>query len=77
MEILKMVYYTFIIGVNDIKKHKWFEGFRWEDLLEKKIKPSYIPQIKSPGDYSKFEECPDSNIVSNELKCSVDPFLNW
>lgn len=20
-------------GVNDIKKHKWFEGFRWEDLL--------------------------------------------
>jgi serine/threonine protein kinase len=20
-------------GVNDIKRHRWFEGFRWDDLL--------------------------------------------
>jgi serine/threonine protein kinase len=41
-------------GVNDIKKHHWFEGFRWDDLLEKKLKPSYIPTVKHSGDLTKF-----------------------
>jgi serine/threonine protein kinase len=41
-------------GVNDIKKHKFFDGFRWDDLLDKKIKPSYIPVLKNGGDLTKF-----------------------
>jgi hypothetical protein len=41
-------------GVNDIKKHKWFDGFRWEDLIDKKMKPIYVPMLKHAGDHTKF-----------------------
>lgn len=42
-------------GVNDIKKHRWFAGFSWEDLLKMKLKPAYIPTVKSVGDVSNFD----------------------
>jgi hypothetical protein len=42
-----MVIYLFNIGVNDIKKHRWFNSFSWEDLLKLKMKPAYIPTVKS------------------------------
>ena len=32
-------------GVNDIKKHKWFNSIDWELLLQKKIVPDYKPNI--------------------------------
>jgi protein kinase A len=64
-------------GVNDIKKHRWFNNFSWEDLLKKKIKPAYIPQVKSLGDVSNFEEYPDSNSQVPEIKSTLDPFLSW
>jgi hypothetical protein len=46
--------------------------------MKKKIKPVYIPVVKSLGDVSNFEEYPDSgsnNAV--EIKPNVDPFLTW
>ena len=42
------------LGVNDIKKHRWFNSFSWDDLLKKKTKASYIPTVKSLGDVSNF-----------------------
>lgn len=42
-------------GVNDVKSHRWFNNFSWDDLLKKKMKPCYIPQVKSLGDVSNFE----------------------
>jgi hypothetical protein len=65
------------IGVNDIKKHRWFNSFSWDDLNKQKIKPVYIPSVKNLGDVSNFDEYPDSNATVPDIKPSVDPFLCW
>ena len=33
-------------GINDIKKHEFYEEVNWEELLDKKTKPLYIPEIR-------------------------------
>jgi CRP-like cAMP-binding protein len=43
-------------GVNDIRKHRWFQGFDWEGLREEKISAPHIPEIKNPFDVSNFEK---------------------
>ena len=30
-----------------LKNHKFLDDFNWDDLIMKKIKPSYVPQMKS------------------------------
>ena len=72
-----MVFYFLISGVNDIKKHRWFNTFSWDDLLKKKLKASYVPIVKSLGDVSNFDEYPESGSVAQDIKSSLDPFLNW
>ena len=66
-------------GVNDIKKHRWFNNFSWDDLIKKKIKAPYVPVVKSLGDVSNFEEYPDSGNSTPviEIKPNIDPFLTW
>jgi len=32
-------------GIKDVKKHKWFDGFNWEDLRKRTIKPPYTPTV--------------------------------
>lgn len=44
----------YYIGVNDIKKHRWFKNINWKELLEKKVKPIYKPNVKFMGDVSNF-----------------------
>jgi hypothetical protein len=72
-----MVNLNVILGVNDIKRHRWFNNFSWDDLIKKKIKPSYVPIVKSLGDVSNFDEYPDSGTVAQDIKTTVDPFLSW
>jgi hypothetical protein len=72
-----MVNINVILGVNDIKRHRWFNNFSWDDLIKKKIKPSYVPIVKSLGDVSNFDEYPDSGTVVQDIKTTVDPFLSW
>jgi hypothetical protein len=64
-------------GVNDIKKHRWFSNFSWDDLMKKKSKATYVPVVKSLGDVSNFDEYPDSVSVAQDIKSSLDPFLGW
>jgi cGMP-dependent protein kinase len=33
----------FILGFNDIKKHKWFDEFNWKGLEDKTIIPPFVP----------------------------------
>lgn len=72
-----MVALFYISGVNDIKKHRWFNGFSWDDLQKKKMKPKYVPVVKNMGDVSNFDEYPDSNTIAQEIKSSLDPFVDW
>jgi len=42
--------------VDEVKKHPWFAGLDWDDLLAKKIKPCYIPIVRSEMDTSNFSK---------------------
>ena len=64
-------------GVNDIKEHRWFNDFDWKKLLQKSLKPPFIPRIKSDGDTSNYSQYPDSPDLPKMLKQNEDPFLNW
>ena len=72
-----MVNILIYLGVNDIKKHRWFNNFSWDDLMKKRIKPNYVPVVKSLGDVSNFDEYPDSGVSAQDIKQSLDPFLSW
>ncbi|XP_007255867.3 serine/threonine-protein kinase N2 isoform X1 [Astyanax mexicanus] len=41
---------------NEVKKHRFFQGIDWEALLAKRVKPPFLPTIKTSGDVSNFDE---------------------
>ncbi|KFM74514.1 cGMP-dependent protein kinase, isozyme 2 forms cD4/T1/T3A/T3B, partial [Stegodyphus mimosarum] len=45
-------------GIQDIQKHKWFDGFYYEGLRNRTLVPPIIPQVRSPVDYSNFDRYP-------------------
>lgn len=47
-------------GAEDIKQHKWFKGVEWDRMLQRKVKPPYVPAYKAPNDTSNFDKYPDS-----------------
>lgn len=64
-------------GVKDIKKHRWFKKFSWENSEALKITPPYFPKVKSDGDTSNYSEYPDSPELPKAIKSKNDPFLSW
>ena len=42
-------------GAEEIKKHKFFEGFDWDNILN--MKAPFIPKLKNDYDTSYFEKC--------------------
>ncbi|CAD8189672.1 unnamed protein product [Paramecium octaurelia] len=64
-------------GVDDIKQHKWYETLNWKDIINKKIKPQYIPVIQSDYDTSNFATYPDSTELPDAVKPQDDPFKDW
>jgi len=57
-------------GVKDIIKHKWFAGFDWAGLMERKLAPPIAPVIKSKDDMSNFDEYPEDEV-------EVEECLEW
>jgi cGMP-dependent protein kinase len=45
-------------GMRDVKKHKWFEGFNWDDLRKRTLKAPYVPTVKARTDTSNFDSYP-------------------
>lgn len=64
-------------GVDDIKQHKWFSSTSWQDLLDKKITPSFKPTVKGEADTSNFDDYPDSDEMPPVVNPSQDPFTSW
>lgn len=65
-------------GVMDIKNHKWFSGdWDWDELANKLVEPSYVPEIAGRSDTSNFAEYPDSPNEPDDVPEDEDPFLNW
>lgn len=55
-------------GANDIRKQKWFDGFDWEKLRERKLKPPVVPKLSSNLDCRNFETYrPDDDIPPDDL----------
>lgn len=48
-------------GIQEIQKHKWFDGFYWEGLRNKTLTPPILPTVKSVTDTSNFDEYPNDN----------------
>jgi cGMP-dependent protein kinase 1 len=51
------------LGLKDIIKHPWFEGFNWEGLHRRSMSPPIKPNIKSVTDASNFDEYPEDTDI--------------
>lgn len=40
----------------EVKRHPFFKTINWKDLLDRKLKPPFVPTIKAPDDVSNFDE---------------------
>ncbi|XP_058124788.1 serine/threonine-protein kinase N [Anopheles ziemanni] len=40
----------------DVKRQAFFRNIGWDDLLLRKVKPPFVPTIRSPEDVSNFDE---------------------
>ncbi|XP_053208313.1 cGMP-dependent protein kinase 1-like isoform X1 [Panonychus citri] len=45
-------------GIDDIRKHKWFDGFFWEGLRSRALPPPIVPTVRHPTDTSNFDNYP-------------------
>ncbi|XP_067828447.1 cGMP-dependent protein kinase 2 isoform X1 [Heptranchias perlo] len=55
-------------GINDIRKHKWFQGFDWEGLRTRKMKSLLRRELKGPADHSHFDSfLPENDEPPDEL----------
>lgn len=43
-------------GAKQVKEHKWFNGFSFEDLVNKNLTPPITPKISGPYDVSNFDD---------------------
>lgn len=62
-------------GAEDIKKHKWYKGFDWVKLGERKVTPPMIPAVKGPDDTSMFDRYPESTEASAASVSAADQEL--
>jgi len=51
-------------GSEDIKKHKWYKGYDWNQLYNRQVKPPMVPAVKSADDTSMFDRYPESTEAS-------------
>ncbi|NXL66827.1 KGP2 kinase, partial [Chordeiles acutipennis] len=45
-------------GINDIKKHRWLNGFNWDGLKVRKLTSPLKRELSGPTDYSYFDSYP-------------------
>eukprot|EP00928_Gymnodinium_smaydae_P086546 TRINITY_DN7076_c0_g1_i2.p1 TRINITY_DN7076_c0_g1~~TRINITY_DN7076_c0_g1_i2.p1 ORF type:complete len:370 (+),score=93.26 TRINITY_DN7076_c0_g1_i2:212-1321(+) len=57
-------------SAEDVKKHRWFKGIDWDQLLNRSIAPPFVPQVEAPDDTSLFEDFPDSDSA---LGAPIEP----
>jgi len=62
-------------GAEDIKKHKWYKGIDWEDLINRKIQPPFVPDVKAADDTSMFDRYPESSEASAPVVSAKDQEL--
>ncbi|RVE50108.1 hypothetical protein evm_005314 [Chilo suppressalis] len=53
-------------GMGDVKAQKWFLGFDWEGLRERKLKPPLTQPVANDWDLSNFEKYPKDKLPPDE-----------
>ena len=46
-------------SIRDIKRHRWFRGFAWDQLESREMPAPHKPEVKGPADTSNFEAYKD------------------
>ncbi len=70
-------------GINNIKSHSFFKSIDWDAIYNKKIKPPFIPKIKSEVDTryidSEFTNCTptDSYNPGDSLDNNENPYKDF
>ena len=64
-------------GATEIKNHSFFKSLIWDDILNMKVKPPFMPRISRPDEtryiHSEFlEERPIDSYKTNDSLCSKD-----
>ncbi|CAG2171805.1 unnamed protein product, partial [Oppiella nova] len=54
-------------GYSDLKSHKWFSGFDWDQLIRRQIKPPIVPRLNSATDTHYFDVTPDQTLKEAEF----------
>ncbi|XP_052133468.1 serine/arginine repetitive matrix protein 2 isoform X3 [Frankliniella occidentalis] len=55
-------------GLQDVRRHKWFQGFDWEGLVHQTLQPPIVPKVSGPTDMSNFDtSCKEEDTVLSEL----------
>lgn len=63
-------------GVDDIKNHRFFENFQWQNLLLKKLDTPYTPKCEPISEKeSSFNK--DKATSAEKVSKDEDPFLDW
>ncbi|XP_044930601.1 cGMP-dependent protein kinase 2 isoform X2 [Mustela nigripes] len=55
-------------GINDIKKHRWLNGFNWEGLKARNLPSPLQRELSGPTDHSYFDKYPpEKGVPPDEL----------
>ena len=67
-------------GVEELKKHHYFNDINWEDLQNLKATPPFVPEIRDSLDLKYFENKVDGNNQNNNNELDtgeVDNYVNF
>lgn len=64
-------------GVLDFKNHKWFKEIDWDSLLNSRIRPPFVPNVKSPGDTENFDLFEDEKLKQSSICLYEDDFASF
>lgn len=64
-------------GVLDFKNHKWFKEIDWDNLLNSRIHPPFVPKIKSPGDTTNFDPFEEEKMKESPVCLYEEEFIDF
>jgi protein kinase A len=61
----------------EVKSHRWFKSIVWGDLLNRSVKPPYVPAVQHTGDSGHFDQFAEEPIKNSETEEYPELFHNF